>query len=421
MPSWSSILSNHFHVNLPPDVVAWFDDELWKECSETHFSVPLSPEMLLDSGSSTIWGGLMLPDTLPILHNGGGDTLSLRFNSNGSVSEVIRWEHEGGNWTPFGATLSEAILLDIALSLEEEPLVYRGIQLQDVGRVDWVLDQLEREKYSSRLRNILEQQHALSIGELLEADVAVTAVRRMLSRNCCASDLQRYCWKKGCHGLAENLGVHWFEFSQWVFDSKFIPDNMREKLAKAVGIPFADLSRHDWSGAVDHAERVVATRTDLGWPFAVLGWAAERQGDLATAVKHYAAGLTALGTSSDFTEYWEKIGPGQKRKFVVDRLMDLSDSLPEDVLENDYFRAVAGSKHSKGFFDCVRRYWSERGESAEREGRYSDAYQSYYVAGWDMLVLDDIEEILDALARNAQAAGFQALASIAIQHRKSMI
>jgi hypothetical protein len=196
---------------------------------------------------------------------------------------------------------------------------------------------------------------------------------------------------------------------------------METELAKATRMSFDDLSQQDWCGAVGHAERVVALRSDLSWPFAVSGWAAERQGDLTAAIKYYFAGLPALGTASDFTEYWEKIEPGQKRKFVVDRLMELCDSLPPEVLENEYFNAVAGSKHSKEFFERVRRYWCERGALAEREGRYGDAYESYYGAGWDILVLDDMDQILDCMVRNAEAAGWPALASIASQHRQGLL
>ena len=80
MSKWSSRLSQQYHLNLPADVVAWFDGELWKERSETSFGQPVEPERLLDSDSSVLWGGQMLPDTLPILDNECGDVLSLRFN-----------------------------------------------------------------------------------------------------------------------------------------------------------------------------------------------------------------------------------------------------------------------------------------------------------------------------------------------------
>jgi hypothetical protein len=113
--------------------VAWFDGELWKKCSQTGFGQPIESAQLLDPTSSALLGGLMLPDTLPILDNGCGDALCLRFNLKGTVSEVVRWEHEGGNWTPFGTSLCEALLLDAALTLMEEPLDDGELRLEDIG------------------------------------------------------------------------------------------------------------------------------------------------------------------------------------------------------------------------------------------------------------------------------------------------
>jgi hypothetical protein len=420
MASWSSRLSKQYDVNLPADVVAWFDGELWKECSETGFGQPVEPESLLDPNSCTVWGGQMLPDTLPILDNGCGDTLCLRFNSKGTVSEIIRWLHERGNWTPYGTSLCEALLLDAAITLMEEPLDDMEHRLEDVGYAGWALDWLDGVGQPSSIQQIVSKEDALPIIGLLEADIAETAVRRVLCQRCCTSGLQRYCHAVGGNRLATKLRVQWPVFSKWLFDAALIPKKMERKLAKATRMSFDDLSQQDWSGAVLHAERVVALRTDLSWPFAVLGWAAERQGDITAAIKHYFAGLPALGTSSDFTECWETIPPGQKMKFVAERLKEFGDSLPPEVLESDYLNAFVGAKHSRGLFERVRRYWCERASLAERERRYGDAYESYYSAGWDILVFDDMGRILDGIGRNAEAAGWPALARIARQHRQGL-
>ena len=363
----------------------------------------------------------MLPDTLPVLGNGCGDALCLRFNSEGSVSEVVRWMHEGGNWTPYGTSLCEALLLDAAITLMEEPLDDVECPLEDIGYAAWAIEWLESAGKPSSIRRILSKDHTPPLAGLLEAGIAEVAVRRLLCQDFCTSGLERYCRAVGGNRLATKLGVQWPVFSRWLLDTRLVPKNMERKLAKATRMSFDDLSHQDWRGAVREAERVLALRTDLSWPFAVLGWAAERREDLAAAIEYYSAGLPALGTTSDFTEYWEKIEPGQKMKFVVERLNDLSDSLTPTLVENDYFHAVTGSKHSRDFFERVRRYWHERGALAEREGRYGDAYESYYSSGWDILVLDDMDQILDCIVRNAEAAGWPALASIASHHRHRLL
>ncbi|HUG89723.1 MAG TPA: SMI1/KNR4 family protein [Planctomycetaceae bacterium] len=263
-------MPEQYHLNLPADVVAWFDGELWKECSETGFGQPMEPAQLLDSNSSALWGGQMLPDTLPILDNGCGDALCLRFNSNGTVSEVVRWLHEGGDWTPFGTSLCEALLLDAAITLMEEPPGGMEDRVEDIGYADWALKWLEGVSQQSSIRQTLSKEHALPVMGLLEANVAEAAVRRMLCQHCCTSGLQRFCHASGGNLLATKLGVPWPVFSQWLFDTALIPKEMETKLAKATGMSFDDLSRQDWGGAVAQAERVAALRTDLSWPFAVL-------------------------------------------------------------------------------------------------------------------------------------------------------
>jgi len=255
---------------------------------------------------------------------------------------------------------------------------------------------------------------------LLEAGVAETAVRCLLSQRCLTSGLVRYCRAAGGNQLAKKLRVPWPEFSQWLFDTELVPEKKKRKLVRATRMPIDELLQQDWRGAVQEAEAVAAIRTDLTWPFAVLGWAAERQGDPATAVKHYVAGLTALGTSSDFTENWGAgaFEPTQKTKFVVERLKELRDALPAEALENDYLKTALESKHSADFFGRVRQHWCQRAALAEKEGQYADAYKYYYRAGWDIHVFDDMENILGCLARNAEAAGWPPLASIASRHRE---
>jgi hypothetical protein len=417
---WSSRISGQFNLNLPADVVAWFDGELWKESTEMGFFQPVDPESLLEANSSTIMGGLMLPDTLPILGNGCGDVLCLRFNSRGTVSEVVRWMHEGCDWTPYGNSLCEALLLDAAIAHTEELSADSEYRLEEIGFAGWALDHLESTGHLSNIRQLLSNEHVPAIVGLLEAGVAETAVRCVLSQRCLTSELLRYCRAAGGNQLAKKLRVGWPVFSQWLFDTELVPEKKKRKLAKVTRVSINELLQQDWRGAVREAEAVAALRTDLTWPFAVLGWAAERQGDPTTAVKHYVAGLTALGTSSDFTENWGwgTFEPTQKTKFVVERLKELRDALPPEVLENDYLKTALESKHSADFFGRVREHWCQWAALAEKEGQFADAYKYYYCAGWDIHVFDDMESILDCMERNAEAAGWPALASIASRHRK---
>ncbi|MDP7133438.1 MAG: hypothetical protein QF437_23285, partial [Planctomycetota bacterium] len=100
--------------------------------------------------------------------NGCGDVLCLRFNSRGTVSEVVRWLHEGGDWTPYGASLCEALLFDAAIALTEELSPNSDHRLEEIGFAGWALDWLESTGHQSDIRQLLRKDDGLSIMGFLE-------------------------------------------------------------------------------------------------------------------------------------------------------------------------------------------------------------------------------------------------------------
>lgn len=95
---WSERISESLAVRLPPDVVDWMDGDIRGRLVLSHpglFTEAIDPERLIDPNSVAIWGGQMLPDTLPVLDSGCSDVISLRFGRDGHVREVIRWDHPG--------------------------------------------------------------------------------------------------------------------------------------------------------------------------------------------------------------------------------------------------------------------------------------------------------------------------------------
>src|SRR5258708_23023019 len=107
MASPSERLSAHFHLRLPVDIAEHFDGRARPTADV--FNERVTVDALLDPRSSTVWGGQMLPDTLPFLGNGFGDHLCLRFNADGTLREIIRWCHEGGGWLPCGTSLESSL------------------------------------------------------------------------------------------------------------------------------------------------------------------------------------------------------------------------------------------------------------------------------------------------------------------------
>ena len=81
---WSEKLAAHYGLRLPPDLRAWIDDNVWEQAGGAEFSQPQSPEHLIEPNGA-IWGGFMLPDTLPIIGNEYGDWLCLRIDADDGV------------------------------------------------------------------------------------------------------------------------------------------------------------------------------------------------------------------------------------------------------------------------------------------------------------------------------------------------
>jgi hypothetical protein len=321
--NWSTELAEQFDLRLPRDVTSWLDGEVWKEESPTSFGIPVSPN---DIGKS-VSGGQMLPDTLPILGNGFGDCLCLRFGYDGTVTEVIRWLHEGGLWTSYGNTLAEALLFDAALVDAEEQ-----VEIEALPFVDWVLEAAEGTIASSQVRRALSKDGKPSLQGLLRAGLAETAVRWKLCERSWMSGLEQYCRRTGgSYELGASIGIDPSEIHNWFFDTALVPEKFKRSIAKATGQSVEALLRQDWGRANEHAEQVVRLRTDLSWPFAVSGWASERQGDRVLAVKLYQTGISAFGSAAEFTKHWGRPAGEGHTKFVIDRLCDLRDELPADL------------------------------------------------------------------------------------------
>jgi hypothetical protein len=420
---WSVQLEEHFGVTLPNDVRAWFDDEIWQNGGSTEYGEPERPQDLLRPQSATICGGLMLPDTFPILGNGCGDCLCLRFGWDGQVTEVIRWLHETGSWTPYGETLSEAIGLDAVRWPADFPYDADDESRDLHPHLDWAIACLEQESNApAGLRDMLAPDAPPQFEQLIQSGFAVDSVRGLLCEELLATDLAYYCRQHGERRLAETLQIDWQEIAVWRFDAARIPEKMMGKLCETTGIPAERILAQDWDQAAALANEVLQSRTDLAWPFAVAGWAAERAGNVERAIELYFAGLESLGSSEDFTETW-KLGPSPVGvKFVVGRLIELGPSLPANIRQNGYLSVVSPHPYKRGIQSgALREYWLKRGDEAERLENHAEAYRCFFAAGWDIFYANDMPLILDRLAQAAHAGGSVALAKLAERHRQRVI
>lgn len=421
--SWSSHLAAKYQVSFPADVTNWYDEEHWQYGTPLRFSEPISPEALLEAGSGVVLGGLMLPDTLPILGNGGGDALCLRFGRDGKLSEVVCWWHEGAYWSPYGKTFAEALLFDAAMYLAEdsEPQDL-AVDSEYQRLVRWALNWTGVQPSE---QDVVVRAFGQTSSELLDTLLAANIAQIPIHTECCrslaTSRLLNFCLTLGGQTLADKLGVEWTEFSAWIFDTALVPDDAKNALADATDCPLDELLSQNWDAAEKEAETVVAMRSDITWPFAVLGWSAERNGDLTTATQWYHRGLRSLATTADFTDSWSPKGAVNTTKFVAERLLDNSASLTSELQNDEYYHAIRDCHTSLDLSDSIREYWRDSGQTAERESRPFDAYRNYYYAGWDVHVFDNIHTLLENMIRNARSAESVSLATLAEYHLSNAI
>ncbi len=357
-----------FHLKLRPDDKLWFE-AAWRDFDGERcmFNEALDPHEVLSCGEH-VWGGQMLPDTIPILANGCGDYLCARFSFDGTLSEIIEWQHEGSNWRHYGYSICEAL----ALNRWE----YRNIEGNDSENMS----------------------PPVGLSPVAAAEAACA--------NALESKLQEVCHHFGGNKLANMVGVDWKEFRLWLPDPSEMPVPVRDQLASIIGVDPQELVIQDWDSARKHANAVLQLRTDLAWTYAVAGRAQERSGLADMALKMYEAGVRKLCSSTSFTDTWKHnltIGS----KFAVDRLLNF----PVDTLDpssREYMVAVANNK--------LRDYWIAQSEAAVADGEFEAAYQCMYAAGWDDLYTDDILEILQALASLAKRASSPTLEAISSLH-----
>lgn len=425
-------MAERFQVSLPADVTAWLDEECWKRPTVVPtVGEPIAPEAILDPRSARVWGGQHLPDTLPFFDDGTGTVACLRFAPDGIASEWVLWEKHG-NWRPLGRTLAEVFLYAEAANAAgietEPPAPARKPWWRFWGPapppeeppdrmewVDWALRWVCSETPALRaLRKAIElRDPETGLDCLLQAGMGKVAVHRDRCAAACTSKLEQYCCERGGQEITHALGVEWPQLSAWLVDTARIPGEARKRLGELFPEPVEDLLRQDWDRAEREAREVLRSRDDLPWPYAVLGYAAERRGETRTAAGIYLEGLHAFGSAQDFTEFWKDLGSPDPVKFGVQRLAVLRPHLAPELLDNPYLQEALADAFN------VERYWLRRAQQAEAEGRLLDAYRCYYRAGWDEFYSQD-EERLDQLADAADQAGAFALREIARHHRKTL-
>ena len=401
---WSKQIGRCYSLSLSDDLVEWFDQELWRESLAGDFRYPLRPDELLEPSRDWLWPGFMSPDILPIIGNDRGDWLCLRFNTSDSVAEVIQWYHGGGDWTPYGETLADALSLDATNPTD----LTRHAHPPDLFEAD--ADAGERSNSSSIDDWIARHSSKLT-------DPSTFACRRT------AIDALRSQVKSMCDATtADKASITWEpDFVRSLFDSRELDDQVRKWLVdRADERPLEELTQQDWAQAEQAAVTVIQQRSDLGWAFTVAGWGAERRGDLTTAIDRYAKGIHATAFTDEaiaLRSHWFKESFG---KFCCARLFALNND-PESVEDREYLSLFCVDD-AESLRSRVRDYWLQQAELANKTADPARAYHCYFQAGWDMGLqfLSSYRDVYGGLVESAAAAGWQSLANLARIHHEML-
>ncbi len=400
------------------------------------FRWPINQDSLLADFPSELWAGFMLPDTLPVVGNDYGDWLCLRVAADDTISEVVHWQHGGGDWVPYGRNLAEALLLDcvcvarpylgygsrtgqqefnpaLTIPLSNQLDVDTFIQWNasalgsSVNQVGEILSFARQGKFESALDHLLAHDWA--------ADAAT--IERILCY------LQRQSSKLADTRIARSLGINWEpDYNKWLFDLSQVPADSWQaicQIATSLDDAWHPVSQmiQEWDQAANLALRRLHVRSDLGWAFDIVGWNQLRDGRVDDAAQTFFDGRFASAFTDQSVRLRSHWFDSQFAKFCSAQLWSLRES--RSILwRDDSYLNVLWQTQPDMLSHNVCQFWLTRARRELAEGDLASAYKSFYRAGWDLGAdrLSTYVEILQGLIETANRAGWQARAEVALTH-----
>lgn len=415
-PSWTRHLEQRYSLRVAEPLADWFDSDTWQQIGNGEFNQAVSPQILLGETPDVIWPGLMLPDTLPVLGNRDGDWLCLRIGADDTVREIIHWYHGGGDWIPWGKTLAEAIAFDTIRDALPGRHQGHSVPAEPRRRADsdgafarWAARWLPAEANAV----IRRASHHPVAEVLLEHGVAETALRCEMVLSALDSGLRRALSPE----IAAEMGIQWEPRAvSWLFDTSLADEDLRAAFQTKVG-ERVDWDQ-DWTTAAEQSMAVCDQRDDLGWAFDVAGWAAERKGDTAAAIRFYRMGAKALAFADQSIRFRTHWFPQRMGKFSIWRLHELDAIREAPTKSVDHYLAAIRNTDARTLRSQTLAYWRSAAERAAESGRWSDAYDAHYRSGWDLGLDDmgDYRQRLAGLVVAAERAGQKARAAVARAH-----
>ncbi|MEO1615305.1 MAG: SMI1/KNR4 family protein [Planctomycetota bacterium] len=404
--SWSSQIAERYQCSLPGDLIRWFDEEVWRVrpgvAVESGFTEALAPDALLQPTPEAIWPALMPCNFLPLLGNRLGDWLCLRFGHDNSVRDVVHWYHGGGDWIPWGNTLSEALLFDAlqkrlpgesrqhAIPADAaEPLAsHDGSHLHDWA-IESLRDALVTDPSQLSGRDLAK---CLLDSQLCQPAILCQLVIEALDRSALLSqhDTPPQC-----------------EDANWQrvqFDHELATGEMKARF---------EGTTQDWASAELRSEQCNQVAPDLSWAWEIRGYALERRGQLEAATAAYEKALDC----SSFTDQSVRLRTHgftpDGQKFAASRMLE-QGLCPNHASRTAYLNCLnvdSGGERRRRVFQ----YFRDQAMAASGH----QAHQLWMRAGWDMGAepMSVYGEILRSVSTSAEQAGYIAESTLASVHR----
>lgn len=427
----SEQLAQRYSLQLTADWCRWFDYEAERDNLWGPFRTPVDVAELLETAPPDLWPGFMLPDTLPLVSNDYGDWWCLRVGAQDEIAEVIQWSHAGGDWLPVGKTIAQAALWDhiqrwrtqaigVQPAAHEYPLRSQPDSISSYSRekfIAWLSSGLHASVSElQRLLTAVEQgEYRRGLGCLLEQQWSIGAASCELVEVSLQGPLTLLADTR----LANRCGINWApEYTSWLFDTdKISTDARRMLLEYSPNIEFSQ----DWQTAERWAMTMQQSSNNLSWTGDIAGWAAERRGDLSTAIERYYQNRFTSAFTDQSVRLRSHWFPERFGKFSVAQLSRLEGHLTDQQRSDAYLQLLWHEPIQRTRAAIVE-YWLSRARNASQLQMHDQAYYFYTQAGWDLGAerLSDYIEILDGLTRSAELAGWRARAQVAAAHARCL-
>ena len=413
------LLADRYRCELSPVLADWFDKGPWRESGGGEYREPVSPQSLLEPAPEEIWPVLMCCDLLPLISNAAGDWLCVRIDDNNVMSEVVQWYHGAGDWLPWGDHVAEAILFDAALGQSPKASRRHAIPAEDPrplaknarGTNDpllrWALSHVPAETAA-----LFDGRHAgrQIIEGMLESHIAEVAVRCEMA----VSLLTHWPREELRPLLKDDQSLDRSLLTRWSFDLDLVPESIRRRLQQETGMSAVQ----DWESAAKHAQQVCRLAPELAWGWEISGYAAEKLGDVASAIDAYRRGATC----SVFTDQSIRLDTHwttpESAKFSVARL---KHHRPDEVQESRYLRSLCHRDVQQRRVETTA-YWSELAQQFSQAKQDREAHRCYVAAAWDLGTepLSTYASLLSCIAESADASEQFGRAELARTHRRCL-